>query len=94
MKVIDRPVPKSRPEIMEFLRELLITASEEEITGITIGLVKGRRRVDVKFAMVENCNIESMIEAAYISRENVLDIIDEIEEEKKQQIEQELDFDK
>lgn len=94
MKVIERPVTKSRPEIMEFLRELLITATEEEISGITIGLVKGRRRVDVKFAMVENCNFESMIEAAYLSRENVLDVIDELEEMKKQQIEQELDFDK
>lgn len=87
MIVIERPKPKSSPAILEFIRDLLITAAEEEITGITVGIVKGRRGVEVGCALAEKCDSESIIEAAYAARENVLDALDDLEEK------QELDFD-
>ena len=64
LKVIPRPKPASSPEVIEFLRELLITAYLEDVQGIVYAMTSttGRTAHGVLESGVSSREVDRMLD--------------------------------
>jgi hypothetical protein len=74
-KVIKTPPPKSSAEIMEFVRELMITCAIEHVTGIAIVLVKDET-LEVSAEYDESCDPDDMLDGVDMLKLHIYDLIE------------------
>lgn len=67
MRAITTPSPKSSAEIMEFVRELLLTCTLENVTSISVAITKEDDKGDIFHEAiseyVEDCDPDDVLDA-------------------------------
>ena len=75
LKLINTPPPKSSAEIMEFVRELMITCAIEQVTGISIVLVKDQT-LEVAAEYDESCDPDDMLDGVDMLKLHIYDLVE------------------
>lgn len=78
-RVIETPRPKSSAEIMEFVRDLLLTCTLENVTSISVAITKEDDKGDIFHEAiseyVEGCDTDDILDAIEFLKIHAYDVL-------------------